>query len=72
MAGIPYRSKLYFGSIEENKDKTSEHKPNSFVQLPAQFEEMSIIENRFLLTLYSPIRLADHLSTQNKLTLSSG
>lgn len=55
-------------SVGENENKVSECKWNSSVQLSAQFllfEEMSITENRFILTLYSPTRLANHLSTQN-------
>lgn len=57
-----------FGSVGENKNKASEHKQNSDMQLPARFllfEEMSIIENRFVFTLYSSGGLASHLSTQN-------
>lgn len=41
------------------------------MQLPARFllfEEMSIIENRFVFTLYSSGGLASHLSTQNQST----
>lgn len=55
-------------ALLENKNKASEHKQNSDMQLPAEFllfEEMSTIENRFILTLYSSRRLANHLSTQN-------
>lgn len=57
-----------FGSVWENKNKASEHKQNSDMPLPAQyflFEEMSIIENRFILTLYSSRGLASYLPTQN-------
>lgn len=41
------------------------------MRLPAQFllfEEMSIIENRSIFTLYSSRGLASHLSTQNQST----
>lgn len=56
-----------FGSVGENKNKASEHEETD-MRLPAQFllfEEMSIIENRSIFTLYSSRGLASHLSTQN-------
>lgn len=55
-------------ALLENKNKASEHKENPDLQLPAEFllfEAMSIIENRFIHTLYSSRGLASHLSTQN-------
>lgn len=69
-SGRLHRSQC-FGSVGENKNKASEHKQNSDMQLPAQFllfKEMSIIESRFILTLYSSRGLASHLSTQNQST----
>lgn len=56
----PRRSQS-FGSVGENKNKASEHKRNSDMQLPAHFllfEKISIIVNRFILTLYSSRGLA--------------